>query len=1059
MGVTSTFQNPGNEFRGAPFWAWNGVLDPETCRRQIRLMREGGLGGFFMHSRVGLGTAYLSDEWFRCVNACLDEARGLHMRAWLYDEDRWPSGAAGGLVTRDPRFRRRRLAATLLRAAPAKGLWTKRTIAVFTARLALPKKPGAPVVASSVRRVAKGARPRPAKGESILALAVELEEPSSWYNNGTYLDTMNPAAVKAFIGTTHEAYAKHCKDAFGSVSPGIFTDEPNHGNTFERHSATRFSIAWTDGLPAAFRKRHGYDLVPRLPELFLEVEGVDSAAVRLHYNDTASHLFSESFGRLVGEWCDRNGMESTGHLLEEDTLVRQSTCVGSCMRFYEYMQAPGMDMLTENWRVFATAKQVSSAARQFGRRRRITETYGCTGWDFPFLGHKALGDWQVALGINTRCQHLAWYTMEGEAKRDYPAAIFHQSPWWEFYGHVEDYFARVHFVMTRGEEVRDLLFLHPVESVWVHGCASQGGYGARADALDRDFHKLADVLLAHHLDFDFGDEDLLERHGSVEAKRGAPPRLRMGQAAYKAVVVPTLDTIRRSTLDLLDAFRKAGGLVVFAGGIPGRVEGLPCADATRLADACERASGDDLLALLSAAARRVSVLDAASGEEFRPALALLREDASARYLFVCNCGEDLASAPMIFFSNLARDRSAACDAVEIRVAGPCAAAPVELDASTGAIAPADAAASGDGWVIRTSLPALGSRLFVMPKTKSAAREWRLPARLPAPPPSTLVRRTVLPSRRWAYRLSEANVLVLDRARYRFGPKGAWRAAKEILRIDDELRPTLGAAKRGGMMVQPWAREPVENPRRAQVELAYGFTVDAPPSGDLFLALESPGRCTALLNGVPVPFAQDCGWWVDPSLRKIRLDPLLVRRGANTLVLSVDYDASHPGLEICYLLGSFGAEIRDGTDVAMTALPASLDIGDWCPQGLPFYAGHVAYVATVVPEFAKGERVFVSVPSYRGVALRVLVDGREAGFRGWEPNAVEITGFVGNGRPCELAIEVIGHRRNSHGALHLDEPWPAWHGPDTFKYDPNRWREGYNLVPCGLLAPPALEVRA
>ncbi len=114
----------------------------------------------------------------------------------------------------------------------------------------------------------------------------------------------------------------------------------------------------------------------------------------------------------------------------EDTLSQQTAVVGSAMRFYEHMQLPGMDLLTERWRAYTTAKQVSSAGRQFGLRTRLTETYGCTGWDFPFAGHKALGDWQAALGINLRCQHLAWYTMEAEAKRDYPAAISWQSPWW-----------------------------------------------------------------------------------------------------------------------------------------------------------------------------------------------------------------------------------------------------------------------------------------------------------------------------------------------------------------------------------------------------------------------------------------------------------------------------------------------------------------------------------------------------------------------------------------------------------------------------------------------------
>ena len=82
------FKNPGSLFRGAPFWAWNGKLEPEELRRQVRLMKEMGLGGFFMHSRVGLDTPYLSDQWFDCVRACCEEAEKLGMKAWLYDEDR-----------------------------------------------------------------------------------------------------------------------------------------------------------------------------------------------------------------------------------------------------------------------------------------------------------------------------------------------------------------------------------------------------------------------------------------------------------------------------------------------------------------------------------------------------------------------------------------------------------------------------------------------------------------------------------------------------------------------------------------------------------------------------------------------------------------------------------------------------------------------------------------------------------------------------------------------------------------------------------------------------------
>ena len=231
----------------------------------------------------------------------------------------------------------------------------------------------------------------------------------------------------------------------------------------------------------------------------------------------------------------------------------------------------------------ATGKQVASAARQFGRKWRLTETYGCTGWDFSWAGHKALSDWQAALGINLRCQHLAWYTMQGEAKRDYPAGIFYQSPWWAHYKKVEDYFARVHVAMTRGQEVRDVLVVHPVESMWLlFAKANQ----AEREALQDSFWRVRDSLLAANLDFDYGDEDILARHGAVRRTADGAV-LQVAQAEYRVVVVPPMWTIRKSTLALLRQFRDAGGEVVFAGPAATLVNAEPSDAAQTLAADCK----------------------------------------------------------------------------------------------------------------------------------------------------------------------------------------------------------------------------------------------------------------------------------------------------------------------------------------------------------------------------------------------------------------------------------------------------------------------------------------
>ena len=95
------FKNPTCEYRGTPFWAWNCKLEQEELERQIDVLREMGFGGFHMHVRTGMDTPYLSDEYMSLIRACVDKAERDKMLAWLYDEDRWPSGAAGGVSADD----------------------------------------------------------------------------------------------------------------------------------------------------------------------------------------------------------------------------------------------------------------------------------------------------------------------------------------------------------------------------------------------------------------------------------------------------------------------------------------------------------------------------------------------------------------------------------------------------------------------------------------------------------------------------------------------------------------------------------------------------------------------------------------------------------------------------------------------------------------------------------------------------------------------------------------------------------------------------------------------
>lgn len=103
------FKHPTSEYRATPFWAWNCKLEPKELCRQIEIFKKMGFGGFYMHSRDGLDTAYLGDEFMEVVKRCADKAKDENMLACLYDEDRYSSGFAGGLLTKNRRYSERQL--------------------------------------------------------------------------------------------------------------------------------------------------------------------------------------------------------------------------------------------------------------------------------------------------------------------------------------------------------------------------------------------------------------------------------------------------------------------------------------------------------------------------------------------------------------------------------------------------------------------------------------------------------------------------------------------------------------------------------------------------------------------------------------------------------------------------------------------------------------------------------------------------------------------------------------------------------------------------------------
>ena len=472
------FESPTSEYRSTPFWAWNGKLNPERLSEQIHFFKKMGFGGFHMHVRTGMDSPYLTEEFMGYIRHCIDEAKDNQMLAWLYDEDRWPSGTAGGRVTAGkPEHARKSLLFTTT-PYPEESLRKSQEPEAGRGQDNIRQENGVLLVIYDVTLNPDGTLKDFAFAEEKAPLPsgavrwyayMEYASADPWFNNQAYSDTLNPEAIDEFIELTHEAYYKSVGSSFGRTVPAIFTDEPQFTPKQPLNFAaeqTDIFLPWTRALPEIYEETYHENLLEHLPELFWELPEGKLSAVRWRFENLVTDLFVKTYCRKIGDWCREHNLYLTGHVMGEGSLSDQTQAVGDAMRCYRAFVLPGIDMLCD-FHEYTTAKQTASIVHQNGAEGMLSELYGVTGWDYDFRGYKLQGDWQAALGVTVRVPHLAWMTMKGEAKRDYPASISYQSPWAEEFSMIEDHFARLNTALTRGKPVVRVAVVHPIESYWL----------------------------------------------------------------------------------------------------------------------------------------------------------------------------------------------------------------------------------------------------------------------------------------------------------------------------------------------------------------------------------------------------------------------------------------------------------------------------------------------------------------------------------------------------------------------------------------------------------------
>lgn len=545
------FLAPPAEYSMLPFWSWNAKLEPTRIKWQIDQMKEKGVQGAFIHARAGLTeseTPYFSDGFWTAMDTAVHYAASTGFHTYLYDEDKWPSGSAGGrtvatnpdeFIKKTLEYKKQTVSAT--QVVPLSG--DSNTVAILAARI----DPAGNYLFSSQLDLTEKAGTSwtvPA-GDWCVVTFTLCKDPAG------QIDYLDPAAVAQFIELTHENYYKRYQPFFGNTIPGIFFDE-----IYANGHSMQGNIFWTDRFLDTFRSIKGYELRSKLSLLLFD-DPQYAREVRNDYFAVIADLYINAWFKQYADWCEQRGIWATGHTTE---LLGHYKRQSDYFRTMGQLQVPGAD--NEEYRYgfprmidWYNTKQISSLANIYNKERVMVEAMGGGGYVVPLEEYRYGFSMLAAYGINMFIPHLFHYDMNRpENQSDWPASWFYQNPYWKYFKPLAEYAARLSYMNAKGEEVCDVAILYPLTDLWNSGYA-QGA----DDGLYRDLQRR---LVYNHINY-----NVIDPHSLMKATV-TNGQLSVGKGKYKVLVLPALRSVRPDVLQQITAFAEAGGLVVAVQTIP-----------------------------------------------------------------------------------------------------------------------------------------------------------------------------------------------------------------------------------------------------------------------------------------------------------------------------------------------------------------------------------------------------------------------------------------------------------------------------------------------------------
>ena len=502
-------------------WAINAPLDQDRLCRQLDHMRDDGLDGVVFHPRFYPNQpAYLSDDYLRIVSRVILHAQEIGMTFWIYDENGWPSGIAGG---------------ELLRRHPDD--------------------------AGGFLSVHEGSDARAWHGFEAGGMTRHFV-----LHRTREIDYLNPSACGHFLSITHARYRDGLDPAAWAYVEAFFTDEPEYGLGVNiDRIPPGGAVPWSPGMEADYRERTGHDFRAELPHVFFNDPDGAHEEVRIRFWEYMTDRLCTGFFAPYHAWCRNEGKLFTGHLKGDEHPLFQVMMNGSAHQVFRHLDMPGIDPLERFPACDYYAREVASAARQFGTGRTMAEVMGGGGWGSTPEDLERFLLWLANHGSTDLVIHLHQSRLDSHAIRDWPPSNPKGLNWREAYSDVLQSVRRR--TDAAAVDAADTLVLAPYRGImaayepWslmqsnIHNCATYPD--TPAGRLNRAFLGRSDRFMTEIPRHHYADERSLEEHGRVEAGR-----LWIGRHGYTTVIVDNGCRFREAGRGLLEGFTAAGGRIL-----------------------------------------------------------------------------------------------------------------------------------------------------------------------------------------------------------------------------------------------------------------------------------------------------------------------------------------------------------------------------------------------------------------------------------------------------------------------------------------------------------------